>query len=160
MAGRRTASSPRLGIAPSTALERTRALRARGVITGFHAAVDLAALGRGVQALISIRIRPQSREAIETVRDNMAKLPETLGVFVVTGNEDVLVHVAVPSTQYLRGLRARPARSPQEDRGRANDGRIRLRPADRAIRTSGRYGAPIAEPSSPRLSVTPRAPNR
>jgi predicted ArsR family transcriptional regulator len=27
-----------LGIAPSTALERTRALRARGVITGFHAA--------------------------------------------------------------------------------------------------------------------------
>ena len=57
---------------------------------------------RGVQALISIRIRPQSREAIETVRDNMAKLPETLGVFVVTGNEDVLVHVAVPSTQYLR----------------------------------------------------------
>ena len=91
-----------LGIAPSTALERTRALRARGVITGFHAAVDLAALGRGVQALISIRIRPQSREAIETVRDNMAKLPETLGVFVVTGNEDVLVHVAVPSTQYLR----------------------------------------------------------
>jgi DNA-binding Lrp family transcriptional regulator len=91
-----------LGIAPSTALERTRALRARGVITGFHAAVDLAALGRGVQALISIRIRPQSREAIETVRDNMAQLPETLGVFVVTGNEDVLVHVAVPSTQYLR----------------------------------------------------------
>jgi len=91
-----------LGIAPSTALERTRALRARGVITGFHAAADLAALGRGVQALIAIRIRPQSREAIETVRDNMAKLPETLGVFVVTGNEDVLVHVAVPSTGYLR----------------------------------------------------------
>ncbi|MGH8965523.1 MAG: Lrp/AsnC family transcriptional regulator, partial [Actinomycetes bacterium] len=29
-----------VGVAPSTALERTRALRARGVITGFHAAVD------------------------------------------------------------------------------------------------------------------------
>jgi DNA-binding Lrp family transcriptional regulator len=55
-----------------------------------------------VQALISIRIRPQSREAIESVRDSMAAMPETLGVFVVTGNEDVLVHVAVPSTQYLR----------------------------------------------------------
>jgi DNA-binding Lrp family transcriptional regulator len=91
-----------VGVAPSTALERTRALRARGVITGFHAAVDPAALGRDVQALISIRIRPQSREAIENTRDSMAALPETLGVFVVTGNEDVLVHVAVPSTQYLR----------------------------------------------------------
>lgn len=91
-----------VGIAPSTALERTRALRSRGVITGFHAAADLERLGRGVQALISIRIRPQSREAIESARDSMASMPETIGVFVVTGNEDLLVHVAVPSTAYLR----------------------------------------------------------
>ncbi|MGI5200906.1 Lrp/AsnC family transcriptional regulator [Spirillospora sp. CA-108201] len=91
-----------VGIAPSTALERTRALRSRGVITGFHAAADLERLGRGVQALISIRIRPQSREAIESARDSMASMPETVAVFVVTGNEDLLVHVAVPSTAYLR----------------------------------------------------------
>ena len=32
-----------LGIAPSTCLERVRALRAAGVLTGFHAGVDLAA---------------------------------------------------------------------------------------------------------------------
>ncbi|MFI0479847.1 Lrp/AsnC family transcriptional regulator [Actinomadura sp. 9N215] len=91
-----------VGIAPSTALERTRALRSRGVITGFHAAVDLERLDRGVQALISIRIRPQSREAIESARDSMAAMPESVGVFVVTGNEDLFVHVAVPSTAYLR----------------------------------------------------------
>jgi DNA-binding Lrp family transcriptional regulator len=33
-----------VGVAPSTALERTRALRAAGGITGFHASVDPAAL--------------------------------------------------------------------------------------------------------------------
>lgn len=91
-----------VGIAPSTALERTRLLRARGVITGFHAATDLAALGRSVQALIGVRIRPQSRETIEAVRDSVAELPETIAVFVVTGNEDILIHVAVPGTPYLR----------------------------------------------------------
>ena len=91
-----------VGIAPSTALERTRALRARGVITGVHAAVDPVALGRSVQALVGVRIRPQSRETIESVRDSVAKMPETLGVFVVTGNEDILIHVAVPDTPYLR----------------------------------------------------------
>ncbi|WP_232667071.1 Lrp/AsnC family transcriptional regulator [Pseudonocardia sp. TRM90224] len=91
-----------VGVAPSTALERTRALRAGGVITGFHAAVDPAALGRGVQALIAIRVRPQSEEAILSVRDRLAAMPETLSVFVVTGNDDVMVHVAVPSTRYLR----------------------------------------------------------
>ena len=35
----------RVGVAPSTALARLRSLRDRGVIRGFHAEVDLAALG-------------------------------------------------------------------------------------------------------------------
>ncbi|MFD2355861.1 Lrp/AsnC family transcriptional regulator [Nonomuraea ferruginea] len=35
----------RLGVAPSTALERVRALRRRGIITGFRASVDVAKLG-------------------------------------------------------------------------------------------------------------------
>ncbi|MFZ0970979.1 MAG: winged helix-turn-helix transcriptional regulator, partial [Solirubrobacteraceae bacterium] len=40
----------RVGVAPSTALARLRSLRDRGVIRGFHAEVDLAALGRPLQA--------------------------------------------------------------------------------------------------------------
>ncbi len=36
----------RVGVAPSTALARLRSLRERGVIRGFHAEIDLAALGR------------------------------------------------------------------------------------------------------------------
>jgi DNA-binding Lrp family transcriptional regulator len=43
-------------------------------------------------------LRRLQRDGRQTNRE----LAETLGVFVVTGNEDVLVHVAVPSTQYLR----------------------------------------------------------
>ena len=37
------------GIAPSTCLGRVRALRERGVIRGYHAEVDPAALGRPLQ---------------------------------------------------------------------------------------------------------------
>ncbi len=35
-------------------------------------------------------------------RNFVTTLPETIQVFVTTGAEDVLVHVAVPSTQALR----------------------------------------------------------
>lgn len=91
-----------LGVAPSTALERTRALRDRGVLTGVHAEVDLASIGRPVQAMITVRLRPQSREVVQGFRDFVHRLPETLQVFVTTGTEDVLVHVAVGSTQALR----------------------------------------------------------
>jgi DNA-binding Lrp family transcriptional regulator len=88
-------------VAASTSLERIRSLRERGVIRGFHADADLGALGRDVQALISIRIRPPSRANIEAFRDWAQDLPETVGVFVVSGGEDFLLHVAVPDTDAL-----------------------------------------------------------
>ncbi len=46
------------GVSPSTSLERVRLLREHGIITGYHAALDLEAAYRSVQALISVRIRP------------------------------------------------------------------------------------------------------
>lgn len=90
-----------VGVAPSTALERVRALRRRGVVVGYHAEVDLGAIGRPVQALIAVRIRPPSRPVIESFRDWVRGLPEIVGVFVVSGGEDFLLHVAVPDTDGL-----------------------------------------------------------
>ena len=90
-----------VGVSPTTALDRTRSLRQRGVIRGARLDVDLAQLGRPVQALIAVRIRPPSRTNIERFRDWVGGLPETLGVFVVSGHEDFLIHVAVAGNQDL-----------------------------------------------------------
>jgi DNA-binding Lrp family transcriptional regulator len=89
------------GVSPSTSLERVRGLRERGVIKGYLVDVDLPAIGRGVQALIAVRIRPPSRRHIEAFRQWVARLPETIGVFVVSGSEDFLIHVAVPDNNSL-----------------------------------------------------------
>jgi DNA-binding Lrp family transcriptional regulator len=91
-----------LGVSPSTTLERVRSLRQRGVLAGVHYAVDLAQLGRPVQAMITVRLRPQSREVVLGFRNFATQLPETLQVFITTGAEDVILHVAVPSTEALR----------------------------------------------------------
>jgi len=90
-----------VGVSPTTALERTRSLRMRGVIRGASLDVDLASIGRGVQALVAVRIRPPSREIIEAFRDWVSALPQTLGVFVTTGTEDFIIHVAVRDNEDL-----------------------------------------------------------
>jgi DNA-binding Lrp family transcriptional regulator len=90
-----------VGVSPTTALDRTRSLRDRGVIRGASLTVDLAAIGRPVQALIAVRIRPPSRRNIEAFRNWVSALPDTLGVFVTTGAEDFLIHVAVPDNESL-----------------------------------------------------------
>lgn len=93
-----------VGVSPTTALDRTRSLRDRGVIRGAILDVDLASLGRPVQALIAVRVRPPSRRVIEAFRQWAAALPETLGVFVTSGTEDFLIHVAVPDNDALYAL--------------------------------------------------------
>ncbi|MDI5964390.1 Lrp/AsnC family transcriptional regulator [Streptomyces sp. SL13] len=89
------------GVSPSTSLERVRALRERGLIRGYQVDLDLARIGRPVQALIAVRVRPPSRARIEAFREWATDLPETVGVFVVTGAEDFLIHVAVPDNESL-----------------------------------------------------------
>jgi DNA-binding Lrp family transcriptional regulator len=90
-----------VGVSPTTALDRTRGLRERGVIRGALLDVDLAKIGRPVQAIIAVRIRPPSRRNIEGFRDWVSTLPETIGLFVVSGGEDFLIHIAVQDNERL-----------------------------------------------------------
>src|SRR3954454_10562995 len=92
----------RLGIAPSTCLQRVRALRRSGVLKGFHADVDLAALGRPLQAMVAVRLTVHHREEIEDFTRAVRELPGVLSVFHVAGLTDYLVWVAAPASQALR----------------------------------------------------------
>ena len=92
----------RVGIAPSTALARLRSLRERGVIRGFHAEVDLAALGRPLQALIAVRLAVHARDQIDDFTSAVRQLPGVLMVFHLTGVTDYLVWVAAADAQDLR----------------------------------------------------------
>jgi DNA-binding Lrp family transcriptional regulator len=92
----------RLGIAPSTCLARVRSLRESGVLRGFHAEVDLAALGRPLQAMIAVRLTVHHREEIEGFTRAVRELPGVLSVFHVAGVNDYLVWVAAADAQDLR----------------------------------------------------------
>jgi DNA-binding Lrp family transcriptional regulator len=93
-----------LDIAPSTCLTRLRALRARGVVRGFHADVDLAAVGLGLQAMIAVRLAEHSRDRVEHFRRLAPGLPGVLAVYHVTGPTDYLLHVAAADAESLRNL--------------------------------------------------------
>ncbi|WP_349897294.1 Lrp/AsnC family transcriptional regulator [Parafrigoribacterium soli] len=98
------AIAARLGIAASTCLARIRSLRQRGVIRGFHTDVDPVALGRGLQALISIRLHSHARPKIAAFSDYLASLSSVESIYFVTGERDFLVHVAVEDSAALREL--------------------------------------------------------
>jgi len=92
----------RLGIAPSTCHGRVRSLFERGVIRGVHADIDQGKIGRPLQAMISVRLRPHARGHLPAFAQGMAELPEVLNVFFLAGADDFLVHVAAAGSDELR----------------------------------------------------------
>jgi DNA-binding Lrp family transcriptional regulator len=96
------ALAERVGVAPSTCLGRVRALRERGVIRGYHADIDPAALGRPLQAMISVRLAPGGRGRIAGFGEKLAHLPDVLNVYFLGGGDDFYVHVSAASSDALR----------------------------------------------------------
>ncbi len=93
-----------IGMSASSTLERTRDLERTGVIGGYHADVDLRALGREIEAFILVRVAPKNRVRVDAVVDEIWALPETVAVSLLSGEIDLIVHVAVASTDHLRDV--------------------------------------------------------
>ena len=92
------------GLAQSTTLERVRDLERRGVLNGYHADVSLAALGRELEAMVTLRIQPKTADRIDSLVGALEALPETLAVYLLSGADDVLVHLAVADAAHLRDV--------------------------------------------------------
>ncbi len=91
-----------VGVAPSTCLARVQKLRSAGVISGFHAEVDLAALGLPLQAFVAVDVHSHARARILDVAEELAALPGVLDVFFTSGARDFQLHVAAASSTALR----------------------------------------------------------
>ena len=81
-----------------------RRLQRDGVLSGFHAEVNPADLGIGLQAFVSVRLQKHSRDVVDAFRSHVVTLPEVVAVYHVAGESDFLVHVAVRDAEHLRNL--------------------------------------------------------
>ena len=93
-----------VGIAPSTCLNRIRQLRDQGVIRGFQADIDPAALGRQLQAMVFVRLQPSARSRMGKFGSYLAGLPGVIDVYALAGANDFQVHVAVRDSEALRAF--------------------------------------------------------
>jgi Lrp/AsnC family transcriptional regulator for asnA, asnC and gidA len=91
-----------IGMSPGAVAERVARLEASGVIRGYHADVDPAALGYRMQVVIGLQTE-QGPEVDEAIRALMA-MPEVVAVHVVTGQWDLLVVVQVRDHHHLRDV--------------------------------------------------------
>ena len=93
-----------VGIAPSTCHGRVRRLQELGVIRGFHADIDPAAIGLTLQAMISVSLQSNARGKIRNFIAHIRSRPQVMDVYFLAGADDFILHVAARDTDDLRAF--------------------------------------------------------
>ena len=86
----------RVHLSQPAVAERVRKLEAAGVITGYRATVNLAALGYGIRALVRVGRADQTR-----MTRLIAQTPEIVNAWNVTGEDSWMLEIAVVDVEHL-----------------------------------------------------------
>ena len=92
--------SKRLGLPISTVYTRIKRLEKEGVIKGYTALIDEKKLGYGVRAFILISYAPTKVSQIEVAK-KLAEFPQVLGVYIITGEWDIILEVIEKDVESL-----------------------------------------------------------
>jgi Lrp/AsnC family leucine-responsive transcriptional regulator len=85
----------RVGLSPSPCLRRVRKLEETGVIRGYRAVIDPAAVGRSLRVFAGVRLVRHARADVLAFERAVVRLPEVVQSHHVTGNYDYLLQVEV-----------------------------------------------------------------
>jgi Lrp/AsnC family leucine-responsive transcriptional regulator len=86
----------KVGLSASPCLRRVRMLEKAGVIARYVAVLDQRAVGLPVSVFVSIRLEKQKQDALDRFAKAIARWPEVLECYLMTGPRDYWLRVVVP----------------------------------------------------------------
>ncbi|TXG82332.1 MAG: Lrp/AsnC family transcriptional regulator [Sphingomonadales bacterium] len=89
----------RAGITAPPCLRRVRAIEESGVIRGYHADVDPAALGYTITVFALVSLKSQAEDDLQAFEQHIAKLPEVRECFMLNGEIDFVLRVVAQDLQ-------------------------------------------------------------
>lgn len=89
----------RVGLSPTACTRRLHQLEKRRVIKGYAAEIDAAELGFMMTVHVHITLDRQSEDALSAFEREIAKCPDVVSCYLMSGNDDYLVHVQARDMQ-------------------------------------------------------------
>lgn len=86
----------KVGLSPSPCWRRVKALEEAGVIKGYAAQLDAKSVGLSVTVFMSVSLSTQVEKALQLFERAAARRPEVMECYLMTGDSDYLIRVAVP----------------------------------------------------------------
>lgn len=102
-----TELAARVGLSPTPVNERVKRLERERIITGYHAHLNQQLLGLNILVFVELRLSKKSGDIFESVKRELALVPEVLECHLVAGEFDYLIKARIPNMQDYRGLLGR-----------------------------------------------------
>ncbi|MCB1961199.1 MAG: winged helix-turn-helix transcriptional regulator [Rhodocyclaceae bacterium] len=99
-----TELADKVGLSATPCTERVRRLEREGVITGYHARVDPAAVGRPLLVFVELKLSAKSGEVFDKVKKEMLFIPEVMECHLVSGEFDYLIKARIAQMGEYRRL--------------------------------------------------------
>jgi Lrp/AsnC family leucine-responsive transcriptional regulator len=87
--------SEKVGLSPSPCLRRVRLLEKAGIIKRYVAMVDQQSVGLPVSVFVSLKLESQRQQLLANFGKTVARWPEVLECYLMTGPRDYLLRVVV-----------------------------------------------------------------
>jgi Lrp/AsnC family leucine-responsive transcriptional regulator len=88
----------KVGLSPSPCWNRVRNLEQQGVIEAYVAVFNQTALGLPDTVIIEVTLEKHDDEMLRRFEENLAQLPEVMEAYLMTGDYDFSIKVAVAGT--------------------------------------------------------------
>lgn len=99
-----TELAERISLSATPCSERVKRLEREGVITGYHARVNPAALGKTLLVFLEIKLSAKSGDVFDKVRKELLYVPEVMECHLVSGDFDYLVKARLSEMNEYRRL--------------------------------------------------------
>lgn len=93
-------------LSESACFRRVKALEAAGIIGGYAATVDPAAVGLGLTVYVSITLASQAQDVLSAFEAAVAEAPEVMECHLMTGQADYMVRLVASDVNDLERIHA------------------------------------------------------
>lgn len=92
----------KIGIAPSTCLERVKRMKNNDIIKDAFIDINFKNIGGNIEAIAAIKLQPYSELIVNQLRDDLLQLPEIISLYHMGGSYDYFIHMSVRDSEHLR----------------------------------------------------------
>ena len=85
--------SKQIGLSPAPTLERVRKLEKKGIISGYHAQLNLSKIGLGVSTFVLVSLKEHNKKNINIFLDKINKVKNVIECHHITGTGDFILKI-------------------------------------------------------------------